>query len=208
MYPLPTPLFWQRSSLCGKWKWQTNWNYWGLNIPLETLHKVPSKGKVKVTNAAVLIYLDHNCCHMSNWASVTAQNKSESEKTGKGGWFQYFFSDEDIFMIVTAAIFVAPIIALYTIFVAFASLWFGLAWAFEEATSVAVQTSRLSYPMWDIRVFWSSKKAIFSWYLIIFIIIIIFIVIIITTIIIKIITIIVIIIITIWISPPPHTLAS
>ena len=90
MYPLPTPLFWQRSSSCGKWKWQTNWNYWGLNILVETFHKVPSNGKVKVTNATVLIYLDHNCSHMSNWASVTHQNKSESEKTGKGGWFQYF----------------------------------------------------------------------------------------------------------------------
>ena len=38
----------------------------------------------------VLIYLDHNCSQMSNWASLMHQNKSESEKTGKGGWFQYF----------------------------------------------------------------------------------------------------------------------
>ena len=49
-------------------------------------------------------------------------NKSESEETGKGGLVSIFYSDEYIVMIETAAIFVAPRIALYTIFVAFASL--------------------------------------------------------------------------------------
>ena len=49
-------------------------------------------------------------------------NKSESEKTGKGELVSIFYSDEDIVMIETAAIFVAPRIALYTILVTFAPL--------------------------------------------------------------------------------------
>ena len=87
----PSPPSWRTSSLYGKWEWQTNWNHWRLHISVETFHEVPLNGKVKVTNTIVLIYLDHNCSQMSNWVSLMHQNKSESEKTGKGVGFNILF---------------------------------------------------------------------------------------------------------------------
>ena len=86
MYPLPTPLF-GKGAVHVESDRQTE--IIGEVTSQLKQSRLPLNGKVKVANSIVLICLDHNCSQMSNAASLMHQNKSESEKTGKGGWFQY-----------------------------------------------------------------------------------------------------------------------
>ena len=87
-----------------------------------------------------------NCSQLFSSTCLVHENQVKVKVSIKRS---VLYLDEDIVMIMTAAIFVATTVASDTIFVTLASfcLAFGLAGAFEEAlpSSVAVKTSCFSH---------------------------------------------------------------